>query len=66
MMAKTTKDRANYTAATHSRVRCGTCLAFAPPRGCEIVRGDISADFVCDFWEEDAFPVKKSWTPEHE
>lgn len=49
---KIEKSAAGYKPARETRVRCGTCSMFRPPVGCTLVKGDISAQAVCDFWEQ--------------
>lgn len=41
------KDSVNY----RHHEKCGTCNYFYHPNVCEIVKGNISTDAVCDKWE---------------
>ena len=47
---KATKTQANYRGGT-AKKRCGICSMFQPPRGCSAVRGVISPQALCDFYE---------------
>lgn len=56
-MAETTttkigKDQAGYRADGGSpQTRCGTCSMFMTPRGCSLVKGDISPKAVCVYYK---------------
>lgn len=51
--AKVSKESVNYRDATTPGRRCGTCVMFHDGT-CDLVRGSIDPDHVCDRWEAPA------------
>lgn len=49
-MSKITKDKANYRAKGTAAKHCGNCSMFRAG-SCTLVKGDISTQAVCDYWE---------------
>ena len=55
---RVTKGSVNYREAESPTERCDTCDMFNAPHGCDLVKGWISPDGVCDRWIP--IPVKES------
>ena len=43
-------ESVDYRATGSITRRCGTCVMFQPPHGCDLVIGRVDADHVCDRW----------------
>ena len=48
---KATQAEAQYQDMPRGGLSCAMCSLFRPPRGCEVVAGDISPQGWCKFFE---------------
>ena len=48
---KATQPEAEYQSAPKNGLSCAMCSLFRPPRGCEVVVGDISPRGWCKFFD---------------
>jgi hypothetical protein len=46
-----TKPAASYVVPSHTTQPCRDCDMFRSPRGCTLVKGDISPDGHCKYFE---------------
>jgi SPP1 gp7 family putative phage head morphogenesis protein len=56
--ARVTKDEADYVSHPVAGDRCGKCTMFLAPDGCTLVRGSISIDGWCKYFES---VMSKGW-----
>jgi hypothetical protein len=48
---KATQVEAEYQLVPKNGLSCGACSLFRPPRGCQVVQGDISPQGWCKFFD---------------
>ncbi|QGM97175.1 high-potential iron-sulfur protein [Methylocystis parvus] len=48
--AKSSKASSAYRGSPNGRQRCANCSWFAPPSGCGVVAGPVSANGWCNLW----------------
>jgi len=51
-MAKTSKDGAQYIVYTPKKEKCKACSMFRSPASCTLVKGIISPQGHCKYWEK--------------
>lgn len=59
-MAKAPKAKANYRPGSPAK-RCADCSMFQPPSACSAVKGKISPQGLCDYFEKAPSNRRKAW-----